>query len=260
MCPFRDTCAYAYCFETPPPAGSERLRNQSAVPHPFVLQAPSPRVEAWTPADPLRFSIVLVGRAIEYFPYFFAAVERAAERGLGAGNVPFRLETVRDGDGTLLWMPGGPACLPPAVHHPRMLFDALAPEEATLRFTTPVRILRDGRMPATLDFRAFARALLSRVSSLLYFHCGGELDVDFRGLLDRAARVRTVSDRLHVRPLDRWSNRQQTKVPIDGLVGTVTWRGESVGELWPLIRIGEVVHVGKSTALGMGRYEVDRAA
>lgn len=258
-CPFRETCAYAYCFETPPPVDAQRLRNQTAVPHPFVLRAPAPRRDAWTPGDTLRCSVLLVGRGTEYYPYFFAAMERAAAEGLGRDRVPFRLERVGDGDGTLLWIPGAPACLAPGVDHARPLFDATAPDEATLRFTTPVRIVRDHRLGATLDFRAFAGALLRRVSSLLYFHCGAGLDVDFRGLLERATQVRTVRDRLRMVPLDRWSNRQQASVPIDGLVGEVTWQGASVAELWPLIRIGEVIHVGKNTSMGQGRYEVLRA-
>jgi CRISPR/Cas system endoribonuclease Cas6 (RAMP superfamily) len=45
-------------------------------------------------------------------------------------------------------------------------------------------------------------------------------------------------------------------VPLDGLVGTIAFEGDAVEELWPLLLAGEVLHVGKGTAFGCGRYEL----
>ena len=39
-------------------------------------------------------------------------------------------------------------------------------------------------------------------------------------------------------------------------MGRLTWRGESLMELWPLLCFGERVQVGKGAALGFGRYRL----
>jgi CRISPR/Cas system endoribonuclease Cas6 (RAMP superfamily) len=130
----------------------------------------------------------------------------------------------------------------------------------TVEFLTPTRIRNDGAVRAEPSFQDLARALLRRLSSLCYFHCGGELDVDFRGLIDRAAAVRTVDAALRWQAQGRFSGRQRRDIYMSGFVGRITFEAPAADD-WapflPLLLAGEWAHVGKGTVMGLGRYRVE---
>ncbi|PIP08640.1 MAG: hypothetical protein COX51_03455, partial [Syntrophobacteraceae bacterium CG23_combo_of_CG06-09_8_20_14_all_50_8] len=49
--------------------------------------------------------------------------------------------------------------------------------------------------------------------------------------------------------------RQETKIGMGGFVGEITFDGDAA-PFFPLIRAGEVLHVGKGTSFGLGQYEM----
>jgi CRISPR/Cas system endoribonuclease Cas6 (RAMP superfamily) len=53
----------------------------------------------------------------------------------------------------------------------------------------------------------------------------------------------------------RYSSRQETKIGMGGFVGEITFVG-NLALFLPLIRAGEILHVGKGTSFGLGRYEM----
>lgn len=262
-CILRDRCAYAYLFETPVPQGAARLRNMERLPHPFLVEPPPARSEPWRKGEELRFHVLLVGRAVDHFPFLVAAVHRLASEGLGSGRLPLSLagvdEAPEKGRGRNLW-PGENDAIerleaqnfaPP----PSPFREGTVPR-LSVRFVTPVRLVADGKVTSELTFRRLARSVIARLSSLLYFHCGRELDVDFKGRLDAAGDVRLASANLAVESLARWSNRQQSRLQLDGLTGEVVFEGEPLREWWPFLAAGRIVHAGKGTVFGLGRYEI----
>ena len=68
----------------------------------------------------------------------------------------------------------------------------------------------------------------------------------------RTERART---RQHEHDPERYSARQDVKMKMGGFVGEVQYVGE-VREFFPLLKLGEKLHVGKATGFGLGRYEV----
>ncbi|MBK07406.1 MAG: hypothetical protein CL920_32640 [Deltaproteobacteria bacterium] len=263
-CELASPCAYVYLFETPVSEETKRLRKNQFLPHPFVLIPPPFHDGDWKRGDDLYFSMTLFGRGLDYMPHIVAAVEWMAERGLGRKGrwIPFQLLEVRESLGpalgTLLW------------HHEDRQFVSLrgceadslfeAPSsvsrECHVRFETPLRIEEKKKLLRELSFRAFVRSLLSRLSSVLAFHCGVELDVDFRGLLERASTVGVRSSELRIFDQKRSSGRQRREVWLGGLRGDIVWEGDAIAELWPLLQVGQLLHAGKSTAQGLGSYRL----
>jgi CRISPR/Cas system endoribonuclease Cas6 (RAMP superfamily) len=43
---------------------------------------------------------------------------------------------------------------------------------------------------------------------------------------------------------------------LGGFVGRVTFEGD-LTPWWPLLQVGEVLHVGKGTAFGLGKYRME---
>ena len=53
----------------------------------------------------------------------------------------------------------------------------------------------------------------------------------------------------------RYSARQETTMLMGGLVGSVTFEG-SLAEFLPFLELGELIHVGKGTVMGLGQYRL----
>ncbi|MEG3070433.1 MAG: CRISPR system precrRNA processing endoribonuclease RAMP protein Cas6 [Candidatus Syntrophopropionicum ammoniitolerans] len=54
---------------------------------------------------------------------------------------------------------------------------------------------------------------------------------------------------------ERYSSRQSSRMNMGGVVGQVEYRGD-LGAYMPLLRLGQLVHVGKGAVFGMGKYAI----
>lgn len=263
-CPLRPTCVYAAVFEPAPPSDSEVLRKNEAVPPPFVLELPLTPVTLWPPGAHLTFRLVLVGRAIGYTPHFLAAFRALGEQGLGRRRGRYRLHTVEAvqpltqatatvyAEGALLALPDMQVSSAHVAAHAQQY----AAERLTITFLTPTRLQHAGRLAQHgPPFAVLVKALLGRVSSLAYFHCGQRWETDFRGWIDRAAEVEmTTTDTTWV-DWGRFSGRQQQRIEMGGLVGTAAYSG-ALAPYRALLALGALIHVGKGTVFGNGRLQL----
>jgi hypothetical protein len=260
-CRLRRACVYTRIFETfvedtPPPF----LRGLPTSPRPYVFE-PLEETLDFAPGDPLPFDLLLIGQATELQAYATLAVERMAAAGLGAHRVPFELARVEvlapDGAWIPLLADGrplSPAAVPPSL--PPRDGPGLG-TRATIHVRTPLRLKERGGLAGTVDFRALTFAMLRRTLELAHFHVpGAAIDWSFRPLLDRAAAVRSTP-RLTWHDWDRYSNRQQRKVTLGGLLGTLEIEGEIDAEIAHLLRTAEILHVGKGATFGLGKIEVE---
>jgi len=261
-CLLKSGCVYSYAFETPPPAESEMLRKYTSVPHPFVLNPMTGEKGLYKPGMPLRFGMTLVGRAVEYMPYFVFAFMKMGKRGVGKGRGKFRVTRINALDSS-----GTPA---EAIYENEILRASetvLTSEDVTelartassdrvsLTFLTPLRIRYQNSFRGEIQFHILIRNLLRRLSSLLYFHCGQRLDIPFREIIRRAESVRLIRSETRWHDWERFSGRQKRRMKMGGVIGTVSYEGE-LGEFLPLLIPGAWVSVGKGTSFGLGSFEL----
>ncbi|MBM4053095.1 MAG: CRISPR system precrRNA processing endoribonuclease RAMP protein Cas6 [Planctomycetes bacterium] len=90
-CMLKQKCIYAYIFETPPPEDAEILRLYPKVPHPFVIEPPADEKLLYSPGESFSFSLILIGRAIEYLPYFIYTFTELGKQGIGQGRGKYDL-------------------------------------------------------------------------------------------------------------------------------------------------------------------------
>ncbi|MGE5573350.1 MAG: CRISPR system precrRNA processing endoribonuclease RAMP protein Cas6 [Bacteroidota bacterium] len=448
-CMLKRACPYAYVFETAPPDGSEALTKFEHVPHPFVLEPPLTEKREFAPGDQLTAGLILIGRGIEFLPYFIVAFQEFGRMGIGRGRGRFRLKSVyasmgmpheqdrsrgderraepagagqferephrgqpgvsegiagamtaspvsasqagknsrsqygtadrsplsatsitpaeREGlskgcdlagsSSALSAAAPAPASAPVPVPVPptgstvatgrasgtrdgdsygarALVFDGkenkvymrdavvtwddiletagtiLAPlhpaggqglkggqpsatcesgapsastsaassdslglsvssesrgpsvsagpstvPRVTVVFRTMTRLKFQGGLEDRPEFHILIRSLLRRTSSLLYFHHGTRLDMDFRGFISQAETVRLAA--LNARWVDweRYSSRQDTRMKLGGLVGTATYEfndASLAAFFLPWLVLGEYVHVGKGCTFGLG--------
>lgn len=208
--------------------------------------------------------MTLVGRAIDYLPYLIYGIQQAGRnKGLGKSQVPYGLTRVVDcgtPDSTVIF--DAKNGMRSADIQPITLSDLYKPndagtEELSLEFITPLRIKKYGAIQedtSRVNFRVLMDLLWRRLSSLSLFHCGREW-VPNNIPCEVVREVQVCSTDLRLQKLQRYSARQQRKLSLDGLVGTITFRG-SMGTFLPLIRMGSFVHIGAGTAFGLGKYHL----
>jgi hypothetical protein len=268
-CILKLKCAYPYIFDTPVPEDSARMRRYERAPHPFVIDPPLDTITRYEHGSSLSFGLTLIGRAIDYLPYFIYAFERMGkERGIGKGrrfgSGRFAVERVDwiDGSGTAKPVYDGTKKVLSNSFRPLTANDLWANPDTlsannhtlSVRYLTPTRITFDHQLHTYPEFHVVIRNLLRRLSNLAYFHCGEELKLDFKGLIEAAKQVETTDGQVQWRDWERYSARQDVKMKMGGFVGEVEYRGQ-VSEFIPLFKLGEKVHIGKATGFGLGRYE-----
>ena len=265
-CPLRYVCPYPLLFEPSPPPGSEALRTHEAIPRPFVLEPPQDRRRLYAPGDELCFGLTLVGKATRYLPYFIVAFLRLGELGLGRARSRYvlqRVEALHPSTGRVIPIYENGALLTEgqeSVVSYAEIAQAASAENAsrlTLHFLTPARLKYNGRyLEDAPPFHVVVRTLLRRVSSLSYFHCGQRWETDYRGWIQQAQEVETETAEVRWVDWERYSTRQRQRMNLGGITGHVTYKGELTPFL-PLLRLGELIHVGKGATFGNGQYRME---
>ncbi len=260
-CLLEEKCVYSYIFETPPPSNSRLMRKYPSAPHPFVLTPPLTDDRVYEPGENISFELTLIGRSIEYLPYFIFTFEELGKIGLGKERSKFSLEEVR------LVMKGqnGPVVYRGEEKVLSSYEEGIAFKETEvwpinlsslgLIFLTPTRLRYKGDLTSELEFHIFFRNLLRRISLLSYFHCATELDVNYRELIREAERIETQRRNLRWYDWERFSTRQQTRMKFGGFLGEAIFSG-NFAPFWPYLKLGELIHVGKGSSFGLGKYEV----
>lgn len=254
-CPLYRTCPYPAIFAAPVPA-AHALQRFSEVPNPYVIEPPPFGFREVPAGGTVFFGLVLIGRALDQLPLVAYALERAFAHGIGRQRARGRVEdiAVEASDAARSVWDRETSRIAP---HEQTLAVPLLPDvdAITLGIATPLRLQNQGHpvRPEDLRPRTLFTALLRRASLLFELHAG------LPGLAGEAARLAAAADRLgeerrlEWRDWTRYSSRQQQEMTLGGVVGEWTLRG-GLAELLPWFWLGQWLHVGKNTTMGLGRY------
>lgn len=266
-CMLRLTCSYSVVFATPNCIESPVFAGNDTMARPFVLDFVDGDKREYAEGDSMELEVTLVGRGIDYFPYFYLVFDELGKSGFGSrgengrrGTFIIEKITQVSGNGEkALFSRGSDAFVPPRPELvPEFVPEASLPEsfsEVLVRFLTPCRMRYNGRLSSQVDFHVLVRNALRRISMLYLLDTGKPLELDFRGLIARAETVRTADADLKWVDYDRYSTRQRTSMKLGGVVGWALYTGQ-LGEFVPILRIIEHINVGKGTSFGFGRITV----
>ncbi|MHB8353698.1 MAG: CRISPR system precrRNA processing endoribonuclease RAMP protein Cas6 [Burkholderiales bacterium] len=259
-CLLYHACGYAYVFETPPPLHTSKMRRYDAVPHPFLLNVVEDQHIA--PDDTYPLGLMLVGRANAHLGYLIHALAEAGRRGVGTGRQSLILEQVAQktdaGRDTIIYTAGGTL----GAHAPQEWPCPPVPSQVRMLFETPLRLRRQETYlgPTTLRFADLFGALLRRISMLTYFHSETPLVTDFAGLVRAAEGIGFTETEFVWQDWTRYSGRQKTLLEMGGVIGSADLVGSDIAPFWPYLWLGQWVHVGKGTSMGLGRYRLESTA
>lgn len=263
-CLLKGKCVYSYVFETPPPPDSSRMRKYPFAPHPFVITPPLEEKRVYRPGDRLCFGLTLIGKSIDFLPYFIYTFDELGKMGIGKGKGKYGLEEVRAitlSNREEVIYSGKDKVLSnnfKSISGDDLLPSTLSSSTLHLQFLTPTRLKFDGKFTPTLEFHILFRNLLRRISLLSYFHCRQELELDFKDLIEKAKEVKVKESNLRWFDWQRYSNRQETRMKMGGLLGEIIFKGD-FKPFMPFLILGEYIHLGKGTSFGLGKYKILRA-
>lgn len=260
-CLLKSQCVYTRLFEVfIEGAAPPFLKGVGEAPKPFVIDSMNERTE-FKEGERLEFGMTLLGRACDLVPYVVFAAAKAAGSGLGVDRHPFFCESAWDE--SLLSADAGAQlyrgdtqslCRMPQAHRLENVGPLTAP--VRLCFVTPTRLKFDNHYGMEFTFRMLAFKLLRRTLELAYFHVpDAEVDWNFTALLTQAESVSIRNQTLEWQDRHRYSNRQKSEMEMGGFVGELTLDG-AVEPFAELLRLSEIVGVGKGTSFGLGKVSV----
>ena len=262
-CALKGRCVYARVFETPIALAMPQGARISAPPHPFVIEPPLTDLQDYRAGDRIDCGLLLFGETNQSLPYFVYAFEQMGKIGIGkrlnGKRGRFSLESVKAGDREIYscrdrtFLQDSQA-VSLSLGEPVPKINGNGCARVSIVLETPLRLKFKSEIRASLPFHVLVRAMLRRVSSLYNVWDGGEPELDYKGLIERAEAVRIRHNGLRWFDWRRYSNRQERKMFMGGLVGNVTYEGD-LGEFLPLLEFSEKVHLGKNTSFGLGKIK-----
>src|ERR1700691_3047175 len=259
-CEIRGACPYARMFE--PSALAKGPSGLADWPRPFVFRATHLDGHTIARGGSFSFDLNLFDMRSPAVAYLVLAFAQLAREGLGpsrgradlleVAQLDERGECVaRIYDGKSFALQGGPA--------PMTLSLAPAAERVSrvvVRFVTPTELKSGQQLVERPEFDVLAGRIRDRLSTLRQLYDDGPLGIDFRGLGERAARVKMTRCEIRRVDVERRSSRTGQVHPIGGFVGEAEYEGE-LGEFVPYLRAGKWVGVGRQTVWGKGEISVE---
>jgi hypothetical protein len=232
------TCIYQSIFEPLVPADWP-ARYQNCPPAFVVSQA----ADNTSRIKHLKFAFTLLGPALMHRELIWRAWGIAATKGFGQLQIPGRLTLISQ------------ATQPEQFGAARQL---------NLRLTSPLLLKRkvagqSASQPLTVDELTCSDLLIAlhrrlQITHLLYQTPATALPA-LDDWLALTAQIQFTSQ-LHEVHFARRSNRQQKRMPLFGLMGNIHLSGLLDSSLLDALSIGQWLHIGGKTALGLGGYRL----
>jgi len=245
--------AYARLFQ---PRAAERSHMPSGLadwPRPFVFRAAHLDGQTIPAGGDFFFDVHVFDVRRPALPHLRTALEALAETGMGPRRGRAILEHTGQLDlaGSARGVTDQP--LPPCVI-------SLDPDEepadrVRLRFLTPTELKTGGGVSERPEFPILFGRLRDRLSTLRALYGAGPLDIDFRGMGERAGSVRLERSALEWETVQRRSSRTGQVHSIGGFTGEAEYAGQ-LAEFLPWLRAARWVGVGRQTVWGKGDVRV----
>lgn len=267
VCKKEEGCPYSFVFESSGiPLDAKNKRFQTP-PKPFIFEPSLTKKTFYSRNEEFNLDLVLVGDALKYFPHFVSTLRALGQIGIGFSSGRFFIKNVVPFDlfenyvsGNYIWNPESPSSDDGASFSLGDLYEKYQGEykeikEVRVNLVTPLRMKRLGTEDWHLHFRGLLRNVLTRIANLGYRYCGYDEFMEFPEIIYKSGIVRTISEKFFQE--ERKSNfPQRVDLRKTGSLGNIVYRG-NITDFWGILRLAELLHLGKNTSFGFGRVVVE---
>ncbi len=261
-CLLKKSCVYSRIFESTVDNIKKNKPNMSNllkdVPDPFIFYIP-PESGRFEVEKNKMFSIrlVLLGDIIDDLPWFIVTFNHMTEVGLGKDFQKVVVDSVEHYSGHIYssdtetfinYLPGLPN-------------DVLLPDsdikEIMLQFLTPLRLRIQNSVIDSLDKQMFWNAVVRRWYLVNEVWNISPLLSDYEKYFKLYEQITDFKSEMSWVRYRRYSTRQNKWIYLSGLQGNIRLSG-SLNELYPILKLAELINIGKSTSYGMGKFKLIR--
>lgn len=262
-CILKEKCIYSYIFESPVSKSIKNKTSFPTAPHPFVVEPPAIGKRAIREKEEFEIGLVLIGKAIEYIPYFIYTFEEMSHKGIGAKRSKFQIlraysysglrkKIIYSGKSKILKKMYKNMDWNYFVKKAKNLQKA---RELKIEFLTPVRIKRMRKLEKELKFETIIKNLLRRIWMLSTVYGDERLPFEYIDIIEKSKKIKDKESKLSWFDWERYSRRQDERMKLGGLVGYKIFKGD-FKDFLPLLLLGEYIHIGKNTSFGLGKYRI----
>lgn len=284
-CFLNEHCIYAMVFETDKVIKVAPDSRVTSVPHPFVMEPPLTNKTSFEAGDYFEFNILLFGSINKKISYLIYALHEMGNIGIGkktnrsnsdklffptknkvqnnttgfhknfrTTRGTFKLESVKI-DKVTIYSTDKQKIIPVDPCKLNFIKGIKTRKILSVKLIleTPLRIKFDNKLNTQLPFHILVRTLLRRLSNLLEHYEEGEPDIDYSALVKNAQNVKIIENNLKWFDWKRYSSRQNKKMLMGGITGSITYKGE-LEEYLPILEFCSRVHIGKQTVFGLGKF------
>lgn len=249
-CMYNKACVYAYIFETILLQDNDLLPGTDRASHPYSFSTKKEQRE--NPLVEYNFTITLCGKAIEYFPYIYAAIVRSGKDGLFKRRTKFDVvdvtvngesifineNTIRTDTLPYEWFSGSCA-------------DRIK-KEILVELKSPLRFKTKGKYTHDFSAQDFMKCLYRRAKTL----CGlyGSLDDDIE-CYEPDEKLQITDKNVRWIGYNHYSARQKNAMELGGAVGSFKMSGNFTDFELALFEINKIANAGKNTNFGLGQID-----
>ena len=192
------------------------------------------------------FSLYLFEEACEKLPYILSALEKLTiQKGIGRDSVKFNNTEIYV-DNNLVFKDKKFKSLS---FKSKSFENDIFCRNIKLKLLTPIRIKKNNRfLIGNLELEDILRSILQRKNELKGKERLFKLNYDAQYLVPMS--------NLKTQKLSRYSNRQKKKMSMDGVIGEMVVMNLDK-KSYELLKLGEIIGVGKQTVMGLGKIEVE---
>ncbi len=213
--------------------------------------------EEYEAGSTMQFNLILFGKTIVYFNSYLQAIAALGQNGIGKYKTRFWISRITNTIGEDI-LSGSDINM--AFYKVQTIDDYVEYRKAMLmkngmrnrvEVKTPLTIKYQGDFIKEFDMHAIVRAVQRRI---LILDCFENIEGD--ELYRKEYQIPDIiKQRIVPRSVRRFSNRQEQGMWLHGIEG-ILHTSEIQEELLELLLAGEILHIGKNTSFGFGRYRL----
>ena len=260
-------CPFFISIESGSSEPDPNLKRFQTPPKPFIFEPALQRRTFYRRNEEFTLDLVLIGKSIDFLPQFVASLRCVGETGIGPNRGRFTLKNIVPFDlinnsisGNYVWNSKTSNAEDAAVSLAELYenFEGEYKEirEISVSFVTPLRMKRLGSGNWHLHFRGLIRNVLTRTANMAYRYCDYSEFMEFPEIIYKSGIVRTVKEKFFAEDWPPPSVHKQPNKQIGGSLGNIVYKG-NITEFWGILRLAELIHLGKNTSFGFGRIVVE---
>jgi len=230
------TCPYANLFKP------ELILENQLVTVPFVIFSNDKR-EFLDIDDTISLQVTLFGDFTDYMDYFVKSFQFAQTVGLGHKRAKFEIVEIRPGNKKTS-----------NKHSLSAINSREAPvKKLSLRFLSPVSLFRDKKhiyAPVVEDIIEYLVHRVNRLNRSIWRVEGYSLHRE----MFNSRKITVSKYNINYSKIFK-SKGLGNKVELSGFTGYMEFSGD-LAMFYPLLRAGEILHIGSRTSYGLGKYEL----